>query len=120
MKARWELLCLLVAPVELWTTNGSLAKGKPPQPHLSLVPRRRLTGHFHFVQDVVLSFDGQFALSGSWDGELCLWDLAQGISARLFVSHTKDVLSVAYSIDNRQIVSAFRDRGTPSRATMAM
>nr|CAD1823380.1 unnamed protein product [Ananas comosus var. bracteatus] len=27
------------------------------------VPQRRLTGHSHFVQDVVLSSDGQFALS---------------------------------------------------------
>ena len=74
------------------------------------VPRRRLTGHSHFVQDVVLSSDGQFALSGSWDGELRLWDLALGVSARRFVGHTKDVLSVAFSIDNRQIVSASRDR----------
>jgi guanine nucleotide-binding protein subunit beta-2-like 1 protein len=74
------------------------------------VARRRLTGHSHFVQDVVLSSDGQFALSGSWDGELRLWDLATGVSARRFVGHTKDVLSVAFSIDNRQIVSASRDK----------
>ncbi|EXB69124.1 Guanine nucleotide-binding protein subunit beta-like protein [Morus notabilis] len=74
------------------------------------VPRRRLTGHSHFVEDVVLSSDSQFALSGSWDGELRLWDLAAGVSARRFVGHTKDVLSVAFSIDNRQIVSASRDR----------
>ncbi|CAI0451141.1 unnamed protein product [Linum tenue] len=74
------------------------------------VARRRLTGHSHFVQDVVLSSDGQFALSGSWDGELRLWDLAAGVSARRFVGHTKDVLSVAFSIDNRQIVSASRDK----------
>ncbi|EOY21197.1 hypothetical protein QUC31_007230 [Theobroma cacao] len=74
------------------------------------VPRRRLTGHSHFVQDVVLSSDSQFALSGSWDGELRLWDLNAGTSARRFVGHTKDVLSVAFSIDNRQIVSASRDR----------
>ncbi|KAG9445987.1 hypothetical protein H6P81_012115 [Aristolochia fimbriata] len=74
------------------------------------VPRRRLTGHSHFVQDVVLSSDGQFALSGSWDGELRLWDLNTGVTTRRFVGHTKDVLSVAFSIDNRQIVSASRDR----------
>ncbi|WZZ31457.1 hypothetical protein YC2023_014858 [Brassica napus] len=68
----------------------------------------RFTGHSHFVEDVVLSSDGQFALSGSWDGEL-LWDLAAGVSTRRFVGHTKDVLSVAFSFDNRQIVSASRD-----------
>ncbi|XP_038986076.1 guanine nucleotide-binding protein subunit beta-like protein A [Phoenix dactylifera] len=74
------------------------------------VPRRRLTGHSHFVEDVVLSSDGQFALSGSWDGELRLWDLATGATTRRFVGHSKDVLSVAFSVDNRQIVSASRDR----------
>ncbi|KAK1302608.1 hypothetical protein QJS10_CPA01g01427 [Acorus calamus] len=74
------------------------------------VARRRLTGHSHFVQDVVLSSDGQFALSGSWDGELRLWDLSTGATTRRFVGHTKDVLSVAFSVDNRQIVSASRDR----------
>jgi guanine nucleotide-binding protein subunit beta-2-like 1 protein len=74
------------------------------------VPFRRLTGHSHFVQDVVLSSDGQFALSGSWDGELRLWDLATGKTTRRFVGHEKDVLSVAFSVDNRQIVSASRDR----------
>nr|GMC49596.1 guanine nucleotide-binding protein subunit beta-like protein [Ipomoea batatas] len=74
------------------------------------VARRRLTGHSHFVEDVVLSSDGQFALSGSWDAELRLWDLQTGTTARRFVGHTKDVLSVAFSVDNRQIVSASRDR----------
>ncbi|KAJ4896556.1 Receptor for activated C kinase 1B [Raphanus sativus] len=73
------------------------------------VAQRRLTGHSHFVEDVVLSSDGQFALSGSWDGELRLWDLATGESSRRFVGHKKDVLSVAFSTDNRQIVSASRD-----------
>ncbi|WZZ07951.1 hypothetical protein YC2023_093872 [Brassica napus] len=66
--------------------------------------------HSHFVEDIVLSFDGQFALFGSWDGELRLRDLATGFS-RHFVGHTKrkDVLSVALSTDNRQIVSASCD-----------
>lgn len=73
-------------------------------------PLKRLNGHSHFVQDVVLSNDGNFALSGSWDGTMRLWDIAKGISTRRFVSHTKDVLSVAFSADNRQIVSGSRDR----------
>ncbi|XP_051133358.1 guanine nucleotide-binding protein subunit beta-like protein [Andrographis paniculata] len=74
------------------------------------VPRRRLAGHKHFVQDVVLSSDSQFALSASWDGELRLWDLQTGNTCRRFVGHTRDVLSVAFSADNRQIVSASRDK----------
>jgi guanine nucleotide-binding protein subunit beta-2-like 1 protein len=73
-------------------------------------PHRRLTGHSHFVQDIVISSDGQFALSGSWDGTLRLWDLNFGTTTRRFVGHGKDVLSVAFSADNRQIVSGSRDK----------
>ena len=72
-------------------------------------PRKSLTGHSHFVQDIVISSDGAFALSGSWDGTLRLWDLNLGTTTRRFVGHTKDVLSVAFSSDNRQIVSGSRD-----------
>jgi len=71
--------------------------------------RRSLKGHSHFVQDVVISSDGQFALSGSWDNTLRLWDLQAGTSVRRFVGHKKEVVSVAFSADNRQIVSASRD-----------
>mmetsp|Transcript_35229 Transcript_35229/g.62827 ORF Transcript_35229/g.62827 Transcript_35229/m.62827 type:complete len:318 (-) Transcript_35229:112-1065(-) len=73
-------------------------------------PVRALRGHSHFVEDVVISSDGQFALSGSWDGTLRLWDLNTGSTTRRFVGHTKDVLSVAFSVDNRQIVSGSRDK----------
>merc|ERR1712243_228185 len=61
-------------------------------------PQKRLTGH------------GHFALSGSWDHTLRLWDLSPGSSPRRFESHTKEVLSVAFSADNRQIVSGSRDK----------
>jgi len=74
------------------------------------VPRRSLRGHGHFVQDVVISSDGQFALSGGWDGNLRLWDISTGTTTRRFMGHTKDVLSVAFSADNRQIVSGSRDK----------
>lgn len=68
--------------------------------------KRSLTGHSHFVQDVVISSDGQFCLTGSWDGTLRLWDLNTGSTTRRFVGHTKDVLSVAFSVDNRQVRSS--------------
>jgi guanine nucleotide-binding protein subunit beta-2-like 1 protein len=73
-------------------------------------PYKALKGHGHFVSDSVISSDGQFALSGSWDGTLRLWDLTTGKTTRKFNDHKKDVLSVAFSADNRQIVSGSRDR----------
>jgi len=73
-------------------------------------PKKRLTGHSHYVQDVAISSDGMFALSGSWDGTLRLWDLNNGKTTRTFVGHTKDVLSVAFSADNCRIVSGSRDK----------
>jgi len=72
--------------------------------------RRALRGHNGFVSDVVISSDGQFALSGSWDATLRLWEINSGKCTRRFIGHTKDVLAVAFSSENRQIVSASRDR----------
>ncbi|KAL7053286.1 hypothetical protein AAHC03_022514 [Spirometra sp. Aus1] len=74
------------------------------------VAKRALRGHNHFVSDVVMSADGQFAISGSWDKTLRLWNLTTGQTARHFTGHTGDVLSVAFSADSRQIVSGSRDR----------
>jgi len=72
--------------------------------------RKLLSGHSEPVACVVLSSDGQFALSGSWDKTLRLWDLNTGATLRTFKGHTKDVFSAAFSGDNRQIVSGSRDK----------
>jgi guanine nucleotide-binding protein subunit beta-2-like 1 protein len=72
--------------------------------------RRALKGHSHFVSDVVISSDGQYALTGSWDHSLRLFNIDTGKCSRRFVGHEKDVLSVAFSSDNRQVVSASRDK----------
>jgi guanine nucleotide-binding protein subunit beta-2-like 1 protein len=58
----------------------------------------------------VISSDGAYALSSSWDKTLRLWELATGSTTKTFVGHTNDVLSVSFSADNRQIVSGSRDR----------
>ena len=49
-------------------------------------------------------------ISSSWDKTLRLWDLRQGKTTRIFTGHTKEVFTVAFSPDNRQILSAGADR----------
>ncbi|KAH9993630.1 guanine nucleotide binding protein beta subunit [Russula vinacea] len=66
-------------------------------------PKRILRGHNHFVSDVVISSDGQFALSSSWDHTLRLWDLNTGLTTRRFVGHTSDVLSIVSGSRDRSI-----------------
>merc|ERR1719253_2332187 len=96
--------------VMVWSLyNGSTPSTPNPEDHEYGFARRALKGHSHFVSDVVISSDGAFALSASWDGELRLWDINTGKTTRRFVGHEKDVLSVAFSVDNRQIVSGSRD-----------
>lgn len=95
-----SLIIWKLEPTSCFGQESSASCGKPI---------RRLKGHSHFVSDVTLSTDGQFALSSSWDKTLRLWDIEKGISTRRFEGHTKDVLSVAFSADNRQICSGSRD-----------
>ena len=44
------------------------------------IAKRTLREQNHFVFYIVISSDGQFALSGSWDGVLKLWDITTDIS----------------------------------------
>jgi guanine nucleotide-binding protein subunit beta-2-like 1 protein len=52
-------------------------------------PYKALKGHGHFVSDAVISSDGQFALSGSWDGTLRLWDIAQYVKIFHLIKNSK-------------------------------
>lgn len=58
----------------------------------------------------MISSDGAYALSASWDKTLRLWELSTGQTTRRFVGHNNDIMSVSFSADNRQIVSGSRDR----------
>jgi guanine nucleotide-binding protein subunit beta-2-like 1 protein len=82
-------------------------------------PVKSLIGHSDFVEDVQISSDGAYALSGAWDNTLALWDLSTGTRRNVFKGHKNDVLSVAFSPDNRQIVSGSRDRSVKVWNTIA-
>ena len=75
---------------------------------MSSRPQKPLGPNSRILQ--VISSDGAYALSASWDKTLRLWELSTGNTTRRFVGHTNDVLSVSFSADNRQIVSGSRDR----------
>ena len=73
-------------------------------------PVKSFEGHSHIVQDVSLSYDGQYALTASWDHSVRLWNVATGMCEKTLSGHSKDVLSVCFSPDNRLIMSCGRDR----------
>jgi len=68
------------------------------------------TGHFSAVTSVAFSLDGQYALSGSRDHTLKLWNVLSGREIRTFKGHTDVVSSVSYTPDGRFAVSASWDK----------
>ncbi|KAI5063316.1 hypothetical protein GOP47_0021863 [Adiantum capillus-veneris] len=85
--------------------------------------RATLKGHSDWVTAIACPIiDSDMIVSASRDKSIVVWSLTRddsfgytkkrltGVTTRRFVGHTKDVLSVAFSVDNRQIVSASRDR----------
>ncbi|WP_199248068.1 FHA domain-containing protein [[Phormidium] sp. ETS-05] len=66
-------------------------------------------GHSDEVTSVCLSYDGQFALSGSKDNTIILWEIATGKQLRTFAGHTWVVNSVCLSADDRLALSGSSD-----------
>jgi WD40 repeat protein len=54
--------------------------------------------------------DGRYAVSGSYDGTLKVWDLETGGEIRTLQGHTGYVLSVAVTSDGRYAISGADDR----------
>jgi guanine nucleotide-binding protein subunit beta-2-like 1 protein len=53
---------------------------------------------------------GEFCISSSWDKTLRLWNVKTGQTVRQFTGHKKEVFTVSFSSDNRQIISSGADK----------
>ena len=67
-------------------------------------------GHTNSIRSVAFSPGGRYALSGSYDNALKLWDLATGSELRSFTGHADQVRSVAFSPDGRYALSGSLDK----------
>jgi WD40 repeat protein len=70
---------------------------------------RRMAVHEKTVASVAYSPDGDRCLSGSFDENVKVCDLASGLEIRSFKGHTNWVLSVAFSPDSRFALSGGAD-----------
>jgi WD40 repeat protein len=62
------------------------------------------------VFSTALSADGRFAISGSGDKTIRLWEIATGQCVGVYGGHTQSVFSVALSLDGRWLLSAGEDK----------
>ena len=61
-------------------------------------------GHVSIVNSVVFSADGKWALSGSWDWTMRLWDLSTHKSVHKFKDHSLSVNHAVFSPDGKQLM----------------
>jgi WD40 repeat protein len=71
---------------------------------------RTLEGHTDPVSAVVVTPDGRFAVSASYDRTLKVWDIEKGETVHTLEGHTSLVNAVAVTPDGRLAVSASGDR----------
>ena len=68
-------------------------------------PFKSLTGNTHYIQDLCLSSNSSHCITASWDHTLRLWDLNAMKSKITYIGEKKDILTVTFSKDNKQIIS---------------
>ena len=77
--------------------------------NFSTSSKAAFNGHVSIVNSVVYSADGKWALSGSWDWTMRLWDLSSHKSVRKFKDHALSVNHAVFSPDGKQLVTAGED-----------
>jgi len=81
-------------------------------PHVDLKEAyvsQTFSGHTGLVSSLCISHDQKFALSGSYDKTMRLWDMASGECIRVFNGHTDSVTAVAMSADGKWTLSTSLD-----------
>jgi hypothetical protein len=71
---------------------------------------KTFTGHNLGVHAVAVTPDGRWAISGSYDGTLKLWDLETGIPRTTFRGHGGPVYAVAVIQDGKRVISGSSDQ----------
>ncbi|MFP4192388.1 MAG: protein kinase domain-containing protein, partial [Candidatus Hydrogenedentota bacterium] len=93
--------------------SGNTPEVRAAREQAEKLPRgcvRVFDGHEEGVTSVYVSADGRWALSGSWDNTLRLWDVSTGNYVRVFKGHTDGVTSVCLSADGRWALSGSGDK----------
>ncbi len=62
--------------------------------------------HSDAITAIAFSPDGRYALSGSADNHLRLWEVATGREVRSFTGHADKVIAAAFSPDRQYVLSA--------------
>ncbi|MFC1717359.1 NB-ARC domain-containing protein, partial [Candidatus Poribacteria bacterium] len=71
---------------------------------------RTLSGHEGGINSVAVTPDGKFAISGSSDNTLKVWDLDTGAEVRTLQGHTDWVMSVTVTPDGKFAISGSSDK----------
>jgi len=75
----------------------------------TLMPDLQLAGHEAEVTSVDFSSDGEFLASGSVDGTVIIWKLADGSILHRLTGHTEAVNDVSFSPDSSLLLSGSND-----------
>jgi len=70
---------------------------------------KKFEGHTEEVKSVSMSYDGRYAVSGSIDQTVRVWDLISGKEEKTLRGHTKQIWGVAFHPNSRQVFSASWD-----------
>ena len=116
MKSNWKIECILLffcfVMLSFMGCGSSMHSPKSVKDKLSTMSPSIFVqlGHSGNVNSVAFSPDGKYALSGSGDDTLKLWDIASGREIRTFKGHSGNVNSVAFSPDGNYALSGSTDQ----------